>query len=145
MVTRKTPAARIAFVAVGFVLAFALVPAALAGKGHGGGGGNATSTGSSISFALYRDQNANGLPNWGDAVAFSATTSATTSPSVKLTCSQGGVAVLWGQGSFYLGNVVFPLQSGMWTGGAADCIAVLYYLNGDRAETLATSNFHVDA
>jgi hypothetical protein len=33
----------------------------------------------------------------------------------------------------------------MWTGGAADCIAVLYYLIGDRAETLATSNFHVDA
>lgn len=142
MVTRNSPAARIAL-ATSVVLAFALVPTALAGRGHAGG--NATSSGSSMSFALYTDQNGNGLLNWGDAVAFSATTSMTTSPSAKLTCSQGGVPVLWGQGSFYLGNVVFPLQSGAWTGGAADCTATLFYLNGDKAVTLATSNFHVDA
>ena len=43
--TRKTPAARIAFVAAFLALALALVPAALAGKGKPGGGG--TSTGGS--------------------------------------------------------------------------------------------------
>jgi len=39
MVTRKTPAVRIAFAAAFLVLALALVPAALAGKPGGGGGG----------------------------------------------------------------------------------------------------------
>jgi hypothetical protein len=50
MARRKTPAARIAFVAAFLVLALALVPAALAGKGHNGGGGTTSgSAGCSIS------------------------------------------------------------------------------------------------
>ena len=142
MVTRKSPAARIAFMSAVVALAFALVPVALAGKG---GKPGAAGGGDSFSFALSSDQNGNGAANWGDAVTFAASTTASSSPSVKLTCYQGGVAVLWGQGNFYLGNTAFPLQSGMWTGGAADCTAVLYYLNGDKTETLATRDFHVDA
>jgi hypothetical protein len=146
MATRKTPAVRIAFVAAFLVLALALVPAALAGKGgKPGGGGGAAGAGSSISVVGATDQNGNGLPNWGDAVTLNASTTATTSLSVKLSCSQDGVAVLWGQGNYYLGNTTFPLQSGLWTGGAADCTAVLYYLSGDKTQTLATLDFHVDA
>jgi len=145
MVIRKSPAARIVYVAAVIALAFALVPVALAGKGKPGGGGGAASGGDSLSVVLFTDENANGLRNWGDAVTFNASTTATSSPSIKLTCYQGGVAVLWGQGNFYLGNTAFPLQSGMWTGGAADCTAVLYYLSGDKTVTLATTDFHVDA
>jgi hypothetical protein len=37
------------------------------------------------------------------------------------------------------------LQSQMWTGGAADCTATLYYTSGKRIEVLATLPFHVDA
>ena len=140
MVTRKSPAARTAFIAALVVLAFALVPAALAGKG-GKPGSGAAGSGDGISWALSSDQNGNGVPNWGDAVTLSASTAA----SVKLTCYQGGVAVLWGDGNYYLGNTTFPLQSGLWTAGAADCTAVLYSMNGDKTVTLATTDFHVDA
>src|SRR5690349_21279215 len=114
MVTKAPPAARIAFLAAILAFAFALVPVAF-GKGKPGAAG----AGSSFTVALFSDQNGDGLRNWADAVTFSASTTATTSPSVKLTCFQGGVAVLWGQTSFYLSAPVFPLQSGMWTGGAA--------------------------
>jgi hypothetical protein len=44
MMTRNTPAARIAFVAAFLVLALALAPVALAGKGTPGGGGTGTSS-----------------------------------------------------------------------------------------------------
>ena len=64
--------------------------------------------------------------------------------------TQNGVAVLWGQSSFYAGNPFsymnyVALQSGMWTGGAADCSAVMYYTSGKRTVTLSTLNYHVDA
>ena len=146
MVTRKTPAARIACTAAFLVLALALVPAALAGKPGGTSGGSS----SSLSLVVSTDQNGNGSPNWNDTITYSVSTTATSGPSVKTTCSQNGVAVLWSQSSFYAGNPFsymnyISLQSGMWTGGAADCTAVMYYTSGKRTVTLSTLTFHVDA
>jgi len=39
------------------------------------------------------------------------------------------------------------LQSPVWTGGAADCTATLYYMNPTKGTEvdLATLSFHVDA
>jgi hypothetical protein len=148
MVTRKSPAARIAL-AVAVLVALAVVPAAFAGKGKPGGGGGSTS-GSSISLVLTTDNNGNGAANWGDTVTYNVSSSATSAPSVKTTCYQNGVAVLWATASFYAGNPFsymdyISLQSGMWTGGPADCTAVMYYTSGKRTVTLATLNYHVDA
>lgn len=148
MVTRKTPAARIACTAALLVLALALVPAAFAGKGKPGG--TSGGSGGSLSLVVSTDQNGNGSPNWNDTITYNVSTTATTAPSVKTSCSQNGVAVLWSQSSFYAGNPFsymnyISLQSGMWTGGAADCTAVMYYTSGKRTVTLATLAFHVDA
>jgi hypothetical protein len=89
------------------------------------------------------------VANYGDTVTYTVSSSATSAPSVKTTCSQNGVAVLWATASFYAGNPFaymdyVALQSGMWTGGAADCTAVMYYSSGKRTVTLATLNYHVD-
>lgn len=151
MVTRKPPAARIALAAAALALALALVPVALAGKGGKGGGGGTTSGGSSsLTLAMVNDLNGNGTPNWGDTITFNVSTTATTSPELKLTCYQGGVAVYWTQTAYYAGypfpwTQIMTLKSGMWTGGAADCTAVLYYSSGKKTVTLTTLGFHVDA
>jgi hypothetical protein len=154
MVTRKTPAVRIACSAAFLVLALALVPAAFAGKGGNsgkptGGGGGATG-GGSLTLAIVTDVNGNGLPNWGDTVTFNVSTTATSSPEVKLTCYQAGIAVYWTQTAYYVGypfawTQMMALQSGAWTGGGADCTAVLFYSSGAKTVTLTTSSFHVDA
>jgi hypothetical protein len=128
------------------ILVLVLVPAAFAAKGGGGGGkgGKPGSGGtSSLSVVMVTDLNANGLPNWGDTITFNVSTTATTAPYVELTCSQGGSVVYSAWAGFYDGYLwpeqrLMPLWSPSWTGGAADCKAVLN--NG-----LATLSFHVDA
>src|SRR4051794_25063437 len=59
MVTRKTPAVRIASSAAFLVLALALVPAALAGKPGGNTSGSSSLTGP----VMVIDNNGNGLVN----------------------------------------------------------------------------------
>jgi hypothetical protein len=150
METRKLSAGRVALIAAALVLTLVLVPAALAKGKPGGGGGSTGGGGSSLTLVLATDQNGNGAANYGDTITYNVSSSATSSPSVKTTCSQNGVAVLWAQASFYAGNPFaymdyVALQSGMWTGGAADCTAVMYYASGKRTVTLATLNFHVSA
>ena len=148
MLTRNAPAARIALTAACVVLCLALVPAALAGKGRPGGGTGGS--GGTIALRMVFDANGNSLPNWDDTVTFDVSTTATSSPELKLTCYQGGVAVYWTQTAYYAGypfawTQMMSLQSGAWTQGAADCTAVLYYSSGRKTVTLATKNFHVDA
>jgi hypothetical protein len=146
---RKTPVARIAVVAAFVGAVLTLVPAAaFAGKGRPGGG--STSGASSITLRMVYDANANKLPNWGDTVTFDVSTTATSSPELKLTCNQGGLAVYWTQTAYYAGypfawTQMMSLQSGAWTSGAADCTAVLYYTSGRKTLTLTTKSFHVDA
>jgi hypothetical protein len=137
---------------IALVLVLALVPAALAARGSGGskpGGGGGGGT-SSLSLVLVTDQNGNTSPNWGDTITYNVSTTATSAPSVKTTCYQNGVAVLWTQAAFYAGNPFaymdyLALKSGLWTAGAADCTAVMYYTSGKRTVTLSTLSFHVGA
>ena len=149
MVTRKTPAARIAFVAAFLVLALALVPAALAGKGKPGGGSSGSTSSSSLSVVMVVDQNGNGGPNWNDEVTFSVSTTATDKPWVKLNCYQSGVWVSTSTAGFFAAYAwapTFTLSSGAWTSGAGDCTATLYMVTSNgRTKNLASLGFHVDA
>ena len=133
---------------VALVLALAFIPAALAAKGGGGGkpgGGGGTST---LSLKMVTDLNGNGTPNWGDTITFSISTTATTSPYVNLSCYQGGVLVASGDSGFFAGypwaTQNMTLRSTLWSGGAADCTATLYYFGSKGKVTLATLPFHVD-
>ena len=68
------------------VLALALVPAAVAAKGGSGGGkpsGGSGSSSLSLADPLVHDANGNGLPNHGDVVTFTVSTTATTQPFVN--------------------------------------------------------------
>ena len=133
------------------VLALALVPVALAAKGGGGnkpsGGGGG---GGSLSLVMVNDQNGNGSPNWGDTITFSFSTAATSYPYVSLSCYQNGVLVASANAGFFAGypwpwTQNMTLKSTLWSGGAADCTATLYYNGTNKTVTLATLPFHVDA
>ena len=153
MVTRKSLVRRIGFAAAIAILVLALAPVALAGKKPGGGGkgGGGTSTGSSsLTVAMVTDANQNGLPNWGDAITFNVTTSATTEPHVDVSCSQGGVVVYGAATGFYASypwpwTQIMTLSSQSWTGGAASCTATLSAYSGTSVTTLATLSFQVGA
>jgi hypothetical protein len=127
-------------------LALALASTAAAGNGWGNGGKDP----SSLSLVMVADANGNGLPNWGDTVTFSVSTTATTQPSVIADCYQNGALVYRHYGFFYgdpSPSQNFALQSYAWTGGAADCTATLYYMdphNGTEVD-LATLPFPVYA
>jgi hypothetical protein len=139
-IRKPTPGA--VFATAALVIALALVPAALAGKpsgGHKGGGGGS----SSLTLKMVADENGNGLPNWNDTITFNVSTTATTQPYVEVTCSQNGAVVYSAWAGFYSsypwpGSQLMPLYSPSWTGGAADCTAVL-------DPNLATLTFHVGA
>jgi hypothetical protein len=138
------------------VLALALVPAAgLAAKGGGGnstggggkpgGGGGGKPSGGTGSFThALADSNANGVPNWGESLTFSVTSSVS-QPWVNLTCYQGGDWVTNQNVGYYAGypwSQVFPLSSWKWTSGGANCTARLY--DGLTNATLASTSFTVD-
>jgi hypothetical protein len=148
MLTRKTPAARIACTAAFLVLALALVPAALAGKGGKPGAGGST-TGSSLSPVLVFDPNGNGAANWNDQITFNVATTATTKPWVRLNCYQSGVWVSTSTAGFFAAYAWAPnftLSSGGWTSGAGDCTATLYMVTSNgRTKNLASYGFHVDS
>lgn len=139
---------------VAAVLALVLVPAGIAAKGGNGAtsghGGNGGATTSSLALRMVTDANGNGAPNWGDTVTFDATTTATDSYQVSLDCYQNGGLVYHANAAWYDGNPYsymqyMKLSSGAWTGGAADCTAVLYYLNGKKTVDLATLDFGAEA
>ena len=137
----KSPRARFAFTAVLCALVLALVPAALAGNGKPGSG---------TSLTLVVLNAPDGLPHYGKQVTFKVSTTATTEPHVSLKCYQSGVLVYTTQTGYYAGYLwpwtqTMTLASVAWTGGAADCTAVLYYFKGKSTLTLATLKFHVYA
>lgn len=164
MVTRKSPAARmsetfarsrnIALPAAFLALALLLVPVALAAKSGGGGGrhggGGTTSGGGSLSLVMVTDLNGNGTPNWGDTVTFKVSTTATTQPNVSLTCSQNGTVVYGAVSGFYVGypwpsTQYMRLGSTNWSGGAASCVAQLYYISGTSTVNLSSLSFTAGA
>lgn len=118
-------------------------PVDAAGKGRKPGGG-----GGSLTLVMVNDANGNGLPNWGDRITFGISTTATTEPNVSVTCTQNGVVVYGAVAGFYVGypwpwNQVMTLSSNAWQGGAADCVAKLYYFSGTSTIYLSSMNFPV--
>ena len=116
---------------------------ALAGKGGTKGGGKAPRGSSTINLVMVNDANGNGAPNWHDTITFDISTTQTDSPYLAVTCYQGGTLVYGADAGFYdsypwPGARLMPLYSPSWTGGAADCTAVLN-------RKLATLQFHVGA
>lgn len=135
---------RIAIVALVFSFSLLILGSteALAARG---GGGKPRPTGS-LSLVLLNSTDS--FPHWGQQVTFSVSTTATTEPHVNVTCSQEGAPV-YGTTTGYYANYPWPwtqvmtLSSTDWSGGAADCVAVLWYASGAKMVTLGTMNFHV--
>ena len=145
---RKFSANHLLLTAIVFGLVGGLVGwAAFAAPHNGGGGGKGG--GGTISLVLSTDVNSDGLPNWGDTITYNVSTTVTSAPNVKTSCIQNGVEVLHGDTSFYDGNPFaytnyLQLKSGLWTSGAADCTATMYYNSHKQQVTLATLNYHVN-
>lgn len=135
------------------VIALALVPAALAGKSGGGGGGGkggrgTTATGS-INGLVLVDPTPDGLPHWNHTITFSVSSTAQYF-FVRVDCYQNGVLVYDKSNGFYVGwmwGTTYGLSGPAWTGGDADCTALLYSqnLDGSNQHTLATMRFHAYA
>ena len=122
-----------------------LAGTALAGKGGGGGkpGGGGTTGGGSLTVV---DMDGDGVINYGDAVTFQLTTSATR-PFVSVNCYQGGVWVYSASVGYfadYPWNQWFTLATSSWPAGSGDCTAQLYTSrDGIRTNVLGTTTFSV--
>jgi hypothetical protein len=125
---------------------------AVSANGKGGGrkpGGGGTTGGSgSLTLVLLSDDNHNGLPSWRERITFNVTTTVTTDPFVRVDCYQGGSKVYTASVGYfpqYPWAKEFTLESGAWTGGAADCTATLYTtVDGSSSTTLATLPFRAE-
>jgi hypothetical protein len=131
-----------------FAVLLLLVPAAFAAKGGGGGhkpGGGGSGGSGTISLApLVSDVNGNGLPNWGDIVAFNISTTATSQPYVDLYCYQNGVFVVGGSRGYFDGSLDtrnFGLPS--WASGPASCTAYLDMSTSQGMQHLGSTSFTV--
>ena len=127
-----------AVVAVTSVIGFntlATVPVASKHQARSGGSGT-------VNFVMVADSNANGLPNFGDALTFNVSTTATQYPSVQLDCYQNGSLVYTHSAGFYPTcpwpqSQNFVLKSYVWTGGAADCTAPSWTTDHSQMESTA--------
>ena len=119
-------------------------PSTLEARGGGKpGGGSGTS---SLTLKMVTDNNGNGLPNWGDEITFTISTTATAEPFVDLACYQNGTLVYGTTGGFFASypwpwTKVMLLSSPSWQSGAAECQAKLYYFSGRSNVVLATTTF----
>ncbi len=129
---------------VALVLAFAVAPAAFAGKG-----GGKPSGGSGSSFSLVLMDGATQAAHNG-RITFNVSTTATDTPMVGVRCYQGSDFVMDGYVGYfpnYMFNPWFVLDSGYWADGvAATCNARLFYYDRRGREiVLATTSFPVAA
>ena len=120
---------------------------ALAGKG--GGGGKPARDGGSLAPTMVIDANADGLPNWGDRIHFTISTS-NAYPVVSLTCYRSGTLVYSDSRPYYWPNLWddpgnFTLSSLAWTSGAADCRADLKGTSNRGTVTLGSTSFSAGA
>jgi len=109
-----------------------------------GGGGHTTASGT---FSLVLVDSTDGVAHWSQHITFNASSTATYY-FVRVNCSQSGALVYQQSIGFYVGwpwTKNFTLMSAAWTGGAADCDALLYSTNADGTnfQSLATMTFHV--
>ncbi len=105
-------------------------------------------TTSSVAVVLLNSTD--GLPHYGQQITFRVSTTVTDRPYVKLDCYQDQVWVYDQWAGFFPDfpwtyMQTFPLSNGMWTSGAADCTATLYYYGGKGTKNITTNNFHVSA
>ena len=118
------------------------------GGGKKPGGGGTTGGSGTFTLAMVTDANGNGLANWNDTVTWTISTTATTEPNVSLTCSQNGVLVYTASAGYYAGypwpwNQNMTLRSTAWSGGAANCVAKLYYFVGTSTIDLGSQTLTV--
>jgi len=134
------------------MLVLLVAVAALAGKPRGGWGGKphgggTTSGAGTVAMVVAVDNGAAGA-NWNDSVTYAVSTTATQYPYVSTQCTQNRTLVLSTSAGFFPSYAwpsaqVVPLTTDRWTGGAADCTAKLYSMDGGSQATLATITFHV--
>lgn len=137
----------------GLITTCALViaaPMASAGKPATAGGGGRPGGGSSTSsVTLVLLDSADTMPNYGEHVTFEVSTTATDRPFVQLDCYQGGTRIYSMSAGFfpdYPFTTTYTLRSSYWTGGDADCTAVLYYrASNGRTTALSRLSFTVAA
>jgi hypothetical protein len=108
-----------------------------------------TATGASGLSLVLLNSNDN-QANWGEKVTFNVSTNATDYPFVGLNCYKSSTWVL-STSAGYFPSYPWPstqditLRSNAWTGGAADCTATLYSVDGGNETVLDTLSFHVYA
>ena len=134
------------FIALALVTVVAIVagPALAGGKGNGGKGGGKPSGGTGT-LSLVLLESTDGLAHHGQLIRFNVSTTATDEPWVHLKCYQGGVMVAQGWEGYFeraLSDGDFRLNSDTWTGGEADCTALLETPQGAQ---LGSTDFHVYA
>ena len=131
-----------------FLILASTVEAAPGGNGKGKGpdkvtGGSAGGGKTSSTVAIVEE----GPYSFGEQITFSAITTATESPWVQLSCSQGGALVYFqahGLYDSYDFEPIFTLgPTGKWTAGDATCEANLVEWVNGKTRTLATLAFDV--
>jgi len=148
---RSTPRSRKVARAVTVPAVLALTVAGIAAPAFAGkpaGTGKPSAGGSTLTLVLL--DSTDGVAHHGQRVTFEASSSSTTSPHVRLSCSQGGTVVYSTQTGYYASypwpwTNTMTLSSSAWTGGAADCTATLYWFDGQKTVTGATLSFPVAA
>lgn len=110
--------------------------------------------GGGSSITLNPTYSANpGHPQYGSAVNFTVSTTRTTQPWVSVTCWQNGSPVYQQSHAYYQPYLAtsfdFVLVSNplldnyTWSGGGAECTAVLWYISRGRGRDLASTSFTV--
>jgi hypothetical protein len=128
--------------------ALALAGTAFAGNG---GGSNKSSSSSISSPIVLSSASLNALttsgPRYGDTITFEVSTTETSRPFVHLQCYQNQILVAQGWAAYFTGGLwgKFVLDSGVWTGGAADCTADLVMSVNYKWKVLASTAFPVGA
>ena len=115
-------------------------------SGSAGGGAAQSGSGSSIStmrVVLVTDANTNGLPDRGDSIMFTISTTQRWN-QVSVVCSQDGTVVLRAVRTPSAWSAV-TLTSQAWQAGSADCEATLDQFNGTKVMTLAVATFTAGA
>jgi hypothetical protein len=135
---------------IALLVAGLVVGTAFAAKGRPAGGGGTTGSSIRLASPIVVDKNGDGVPNWGDTVAFEISTTATATPYVDLKCYQGTKLVAEGWRGYFADSLDthnFGLYAGTWGSGAADCTAYLDAPSGRKGgmTQLAHVTYHVDA
>ncbi len=118
-----------------------------------GGGKPISITGTISSYEMQKDNNNDGLPNWGDSIRFIVSTNPDSKEWVNLKCYQNGTLVGEGWETYFeggLGDGVFGLagNDNLWKPDLkADCTAYLKVYDGkgkDDYTTITSRSFIVN-